>query len=39
VDLKVDVITTLSTSAAIAALKAIRTIPIAFMGVGDPVGW
>jgi putative tryptophan/tyrosine transport system substrate-binding protein len=38
VDLKVDVITTLSTPAAIAAQKVTKTIPIVFMGVGDPVG-
>ena len=38
VDLKVDVITTLSTPAAIAAQKATQTIPIVFTGVGDPVG-
>jgi putative tryptophan/tyrosine transport system substrate-binding protein len=38
VDLKVDVIHTLSTPAAIAAQKATPTIPIVFMGVGDPVG-
>jgi putative tryptophan/tyrosine transport system substrate-binding protein len=38
VDSKVDVITTLSTPAAIAAQKATQTIPIVFTGVGDPVG-
>ena len=38
VDLKVDVITTLSTPAAIAAKKVTKTIPIVFSGVGDPVG-
>jgi putative tryptophan/tyrosine transport system substrate-binding protein len=38
VDLKVDVITTLSTPAAIAAQKATQTIPVVFTGVGDPVG-
>ena len=38
VGLKVDVITTLSTPAAIAAQKLTKTIPIVFMGVGDPVG-
>ena len=38
VDLKVDVITTFSTPAAIAAQKATQTIPIVFAGVGDPVG-
>jgi putative ABC transport system substrate-binding protein len=38
VDLKVDVITTLSTPAAIAAQKVTKTIPIVFNGVGDPVG-
>jgi putative ABC transport system substrate-binding protein len=38
VDLKVDVITTLSTPAAIAAQKATKSIPIVFSGVGDPVG-
>src|SRR5262245_64115534 len=38
VDLKVDVITTLSTPAAIAAKNATKTIPIVFSGVGDPVG-
>ena len=37
-DLKVDVITTLSTPAAIAAQKATTKIPIVFAGVGDPVG-
>jgi putative ABC transport system substrate-binding protein len=34
----VDLITTLSTPAALAALNATRTIPIVFTGVGDPVG-
>jgi len=38
VDLKVDVITTLSTPAALAVQKATKTIPVVFMGVGDPVG-
>jgi putative ABC transport system substrate-binding protein len=38
VDLKVDVITTLSTPAAIAAQKVTQTIPVVFTGVGDPVG-
>src|SRR5712672_1014520 len=38
VDLKVDVITTLSTPAVIAAQKATKSIPIVFSGVGDPVG-
>jgi putative tryptophan/tyrosine transport system substrate-binding protein len=38
VDLKVDVIVTLSTPAAIAAQKATQTIPVVFTGVGDPVG-
>ena len=38
VDLKVDVITTLSTPVAIAAKKATNTIPIVFTGVGDPIG-
>lgn len=38
VDLKVDVITTLSTPAALAAKNVTKTIPIVFMGVGDPVG-
>jgi putative ABC transport system substrate-binding protein len=38
VDLKVDVITALSTPAAIAAQKATTTIPIVFSAVGDPVG-
>jgi len=36
--LKVDVITTLSTPAALAARRATTTIPIIFTGVGDPVG-
>ena len=38
VDLKVDVITALSTPAAIAAKNVTKTIPIVFSGVGDPVG-
>jgi putative ABC transport system substrate-binding protein len=38
VDLKVDVITTLSTPAALAAKNVTKTIPIVFSGVGDPVG-
>ena len=38
VDLKVDVITVLSTPAAIAAQKATQTIPVVFNGVGDPIG-
>ena len=38
VDLKVDVITALSTPAAIAAQKATTIIPIVFSLVGDPVG-
>ena len=38
VDLKVDVITTITTPAAIAAQKATQTIPVVFNGVGDPVG-
>jgi len=38
VDSKVDVITTLSTPAVIAAKKVTKTIPIVFAGVGDPVG-
>jgi putative tryptophan/tyrosine transport system substrate-binding protein len=38
VDLKVDVITTLSTPGAIAAQNATHTIPVVFNGVGDPVG-
>ena len=37
-ELKVDVITTLSTPAAIAAKKVTKTIPIVFSAVGDPVG-
>jgi putative tryptophan/tyrosine transport system substrate-binding protein len=35
---KVDVITTISTPAALAARKVTTTIPIVFTGVGDPVG-
>jgi len=35
---KVDVLTTISTPAALAARKATTTIPIVFTGVGDPVG-
>jgi putative ABC transport system substrate-binding protein len=38
VDLKVDVITTLSTPVALAAKNVTKTIPIVFTGVGDPVG-
>ena len=38
VDAKVDVITTLSTPAALAAKNVTKTIPIVFTGVGDPVG-
>ena len=38
VDLKVDVITAFSTPAALAAKNVTKTIPIVFMGVGDPVG-
>jgi putative tryptophan/tyrosine transport system substrate-binding protein len=38
VDSKVDVITTLSTPAALAAKKVTKTIPIVFAAVGDPVG-
>ena len=38
VGLRVDVIHTLSTPAAIAARHATTTIPIVFTGVGDPVG-
>jgi putative ABC transport system substrate-binding protein len=38
VDSKVDVITTLSTPAVIAAKKVTKTIPIVFAAVGDPVG-
>jgi putative tryptophan/tyrosine transport system substrate-binding protein len=38
VDLKVDVITVFTTPGAIAAKNATKTIPIVFMGVGDPVG-
>jgi putative tryptophan/tyrosine transport system substrate-binding protein len=37
VDLKVDVLVASSTSAAIAAMNATRTIPIVFTSVGDPV--
>jgi len=36
--LKLDVITTFSGTAALAAQKATTTIPIVFSGVGDPVG-
>jgi putative ABC transport system substrate-binding protein len=35
---KVDLITTLSTPAALAARRVTTTIPIVFTGVGDPVG-
>jgi ABC transporter substrate binding protein len=35
---KVDVITTISTPAALAARKVTTTIPIVFTGVGDPLG-
>jgi putative ABC transport system substrate-binding protein len=38
VDLKVDVIATFSTPAALAAKNVTKTIPIVFSGVGDPVG-
>jgi putative ABC transport system substrate-binding protein len=38
VDSKVDVITTLSTPAVLAAKKVTKTIPIVFAAVGDPVG-
>ena len=38
VEVKVDVITTLSTPAALAAKNVTKTIPIVFTGVGDPVG-
>jgi len=38
VDLKVDVITTLATPAALAAKNVTKTVPIVFMGVGDPIG-
>ena len=38
VDLKVDVIATFSTPAAIAAQKATQAVPVVFAGVGDPVG-
>jgi putative ABC transport system substrate-binding protein len=34
----VDLITTLSTPAALAALNSTKTIPIVFTGVGDPIG-
>jgi putative ABC transport system substrate-binding protein len=37
VRLKVDVIVTLSTTAALAAKRATRTIPIVFVSAGDPV--
>jgi putative ABC transport system substrate-binding protein len=37
VQLKVDVFVTNSTTAALAAKNATRTIPIVFLGVGDPV--
>jgi putative ABC transport system substrate-binding protein len=38
VELKVDVIFAVSTPAVQAAQKATRTIPIVFVGVGDPIG-
>jgi hypothetical protein len=38
VGLKLDIITALSTPAALAAQKATTTIPIVFSAVGDPVG-
>jgi putative tryptophan/tyrosine transport system substrate-binding protein len=38
VALRVDLIATLSTPAALAARRATSTIPIVFTGVGDPVG-
>jgi ABC-type uncharacterized transport system substrate-binding protein len=38
VALNVDVIKTLSTPAALAARRATTTIPVVFVGVGDPVG-
>jgi len=38
VDLRVDVITALSTPAVLAAQKATKSIPIVFSGAGDPVG-
>jgi putative tryptophan/tyrosine transport system substrate-binding protein len=38
VRLKVDVLITSSTSGALALKNATRTIPIVFLGVGDPVG-
>jgi putative tryptophan/tyrosine transport system substrate-binding protein len=37
VHLKIDVLATLSTTAALAAKNATRTIPIVFLGAGDPV--
>jgi putative ABC transport system substrate-binding protein len=37
-DLKVDVITVLSTPAVLAVQKVTQTIPVVFTGVGDPVG-
>ena len=36
--LKPDLIVTMTTPATLATLKATRTIPIVFVGVGDPVG-
>ena len=38
VDVKVDVLTALSTPAVLAAKNVTKTIPIVFTGVGDPVG-